>query len=249
MNRVGPKVHCKALDVWINPVDETELISVMERAAQQSAGLLIAGHNLHSVYLYHTDPEFRRFYEAASIILPDGAPVLWDYNLTGRQSTAKRIGSTDWIPLVGRIESLQSVCVIGATEQSNRSCVRALQEIAPAKTISGISGYPWNKTKADESIARVSHEKPNLILVGLGMPLQEAFALQLAQNAPSSVIATVGGAIDQIAGVQRNAPRWLGKLGLEWLWRLVSQPRRLWRRYLVEPWRLLLVRGRQVLLR
>ena len=79
---------------------------------------------------------------------------------------------------------------------------------------------------------------PQLLLVGMGMPLQERLASELRGSTRVPVIAAVGGAVDQISGAQSLAPRWVGRMGFEWLWRLASDPRRLTGRYVVEPVRL-----------
>lgn len=80
---------------------------------------------------------------------------------------------------------------------------------------------------------------PDILLVGMGMPRQEAWILANRHAVPRGVMFSVGAAFDYEAGAQTAAPRWMGRLGLEWLFRLASQPRRLAFRYLVEPWFLL----------
>lgn len=215
-----------------------------EMLSEQSAAVVV-GHNLHSVYLYHTHSQMRELYRAASIILPDGAPVLWDYKLSGGRSAAHRIGSTDWIPALGNVQGLERLLIVGASEDSNTKCVQRLKRVLPRTQVFGVPGAAWNDQSHNLLNAQCKSLDPQLVLVGLGMPLQEEVALSLLKSNTKSVIATVGGAIDQIAGVQRNAPRWLGMVGIEWIWRLLTQPRRLWRRYLVEPWLLVGLRLRQ----
>ncbi|MCA1379196.1 WecB/TagA/CpsF family glycosyltransferase, partial [Bradyrhizobium sp. IC4060] len=76
---------------------------------------------------------------------------------------------------------------------------------------------------------------PQLILVGMGMPLQEAFLTRNLAQMPNAYIATVGGAVDYVAGAAKLSPRWLGRFGLEWAWRFAHDPLRLYGRYLIEP--------------
>jgi len=78
-----------------------------------------------------------------------------------------------------------------------------------------------------------------VVLVGMGMPIQENWIAQNAHRLDQGVLLSVGGAFDYEAGVQIPAPRWLGRLGLEWLFRFAVQPKRLFRRYFVEPWSLI----------
>jgi N-acetylglucosaminyldiphosphoundecaprenol N-acetyl-beta-D-mannosaminyltransferase len=87
-------------------------------------------------------------------------------------------------------------------------------------------------------IGKICNFKPNVILVGMGMPLQETWVHHNFDALPASVIFTVGAAFDYEAGVQLACPRWIGRSGLEWLFRLASNPRRLFARYCIEPWSL-----------
>jgi N-acetylglucosaminyldiphosphoundecaprenol N-acetyl-beta-D-mannosaminyltransferase len=97
-----------------------------------------------------------------------------------------------------------------------------------------------------EVLATISAAQPDVLLVGMGMPLQERWVLAHHESLEVPVVLTCGAAIEYVAGVMPTPPRWLGRLGLEWLYRLVSAPRRLWRRYLIEPWSVLGVAAKDV---
>jgi N-acetylglucosaminyldiphosphoundecaprenol N-acetyl-beta-D-mannosaminyltransferase len=100
-------------------------------------------------------------------------------------------------------------------------------------------GDGWNEDLEEAAAAWLAEQKPQLVLVGLGMPLQEEMLRRRLGTLPPAIYCAVGGAIEQIAGIQKLAPRWLGRLGLEWAWRLVLHPRRVAYRVLGEPWVLL----------
>ncbi|MGP6170792.1 WecB/TagA/CpsF family glycosyltransferase [Microbacterium sp. A204] len=199
---------------------------------------LLLNHNLHSAYLYQKEPDFREFYALADRVVIDGAPILW---LARRShgsglSGAHRIGSTDWIQRLGGAEKPGRLFVYGASEESNRCAVAQLRHQLGGKGwhVEGLNGY----ASTDEAIDWLRHGRPTLVIVGLGMPLQEEFLGMFWDDLPDAVYATVGGAIDYVAGRSRLAPRWMGRLGVEWLWRLAHDPRRLAHRYLVEPLKL-----------
>lgn len=196
--------------------------------------MVIVGHNLHSVYLTKTNPNLRTFYNAANVVLCDGYPIFADARSSSNGQVSK-IGSTDWIPRLDEIGIPLRVLVVGASAQSNAEfCSRIASQQANVD-IFGLPGLPFPNTLINDVQRLAESYNPDIILVGLGMPLQEKFVedARLADYAP--VIACVGGAIDQISGVQRNCPRWLSQFGIEWLWRLLHQPKRLGFRYLVEP--------------
>ena len=107
-------------------------------------------------------------------------------------------------------------------------------------------GEGWNEELEDKAAAWLTGLAPQLVLLGLGMPLQEQVLRRRLAMLPPAVYCTVGGAIEQLAGVQKLAPRWIGRLGLEWAWRLLLHPQRVAYRVFAEPWVLLglLVRRR-----
>jgi N-acetylglucosaminyldiphosphoundecaprenol N-acetyl-beta-D-mannosaminyltransferase len=107
-------------------------------------------------------------------------------------------------------------------------------------------GEGWKVELEDSAATWLTEFRPQLVLLGLGMPLQEQVLTRRLATLPPAVYCAVGGAIEQIAGIQKLAPRWLGRLGLEWAWRLVLHPRRVAYRVFGEPWLLagLLIRRR-----
>lgn len=231
-----PHSKCKALGVSVTPLTVDELTRRISAAVQAGGRIAIAGHNLHSVFLFHSQPEMLDFYKKADVVLTDGAPVLWDYRISGGRAANQRIGSTDWLPRLPSVPGLHRITVIGSTAESNAGFIKYLRGLMPNASIVGMGGENWDACKAASAEKLIVETQSQFTIIGLGMPYQERFALRLASTCHPHVIATVGGAIDQMSGFQLNAPRWLGRFGLEWLWRLATQPRRLARRYLVEPW-------------
>jgi N-acetylglucosaminyldiphosphoundecaprenol N-acetyl-beta-D-mannosaminyltransferase len=206
---------------------------VVEIATNGSGKRLLLHHNLHSSYLHETDANFRRLYQRADRTIVDGAPILWLTSLfTGsRLSAVYRIPSTEWIAALSQVDTPRRLFAFGATAESNRKAVEELRRHLTTWTVAGVDGY----VDDDVAIRRIADFAPDLVIVGLGMPRQEHFLLRNLDRLPDATYATVGGAIDYLAGTRRLAPRWLGPLGVEWLWRLAGEPRRLGYRYLVEP--------------
>ncbi len=233
------------LEVDATPMTVAELTDVLNRFVAEGSTRTIVGHNLHSVTLLHSDPEFRAFYEQSDVVLIDGAPVLWLWAKGQDGDGAKdramdyRLGSTDWIPALEHIEGLKRIAIIGAGSQANAQAVARLQEAVPQAQVDGMPGEGWNTELEAEAIAWLERLRPQLVLLGLGMPLQEQVLQRSLASLPPAVYCTVGGAIEQIAGIQKLAPRWIGRLGLEWAWRLLLHPKRVAYRVFGEPWVLL----------
>jgi N-acetylglucosaminyldiphosphoundecaprenol N-acetyl-beta-D-mannosaminyltransferase len=236
------------LGVDATPLDVAGLTAVLNGFVADGTTRTVVGHNLHSVTLFHSEPEFRKFYQNSDVVLLDGAPVLWLWG-RGRRKTGGeahprpvmdyRLGSTDWIPALGRLDGLHRIAVLGAGAAANAKAVAKLQAIVPGATVSGMPGEGWDPDVEEKAAAWLAEVQPQLVLIGLGMPLQEEVLWRRLPSLPPAVYCAVGGAIEQIAGIQKLAPRWLGRLGLEWAWRLLLHPRRVAYRVFGEPWVLL----------
>lgn len=246
------------LDVDATPLRVEELVSTLSGFMSGGQARTVLGHNLHSVTLYHSLPEFRDLYDSSDVVLLDGAPVVMLWGLAHRRgpqrpgegTMAYRLGSTDWLPALGGVAGLQRVAVIGAGVEANTRAVQRLRGIVPNAEVAGLPGENWAPGTEEAAVAWLEAFKPQLVLIGLGMPLQEAVLSRRLSELPPAVYCTVGGAIEQLAGIQKLAPRWLGRLGLEWAWRLVLHPGRVAYRVFVEPWVLLgLLLRRRILAR
>jgi N-acetylglucosaminyldiphosphoundecaprenol N-acetyl-beta-D-mannosaminyltransferase len=233
------------LDVDATPLTVAELTAVLNRYVAEGRTRTVVGHNLHSVTLLHSDPGFRQFYEQSDVVLIDGAPVLWLWAKALKVGEVQgrimdyRLGSTDWIPALAGVDGLERIAVIGAGAAANAEAVARIRGIVPHAQVNGLPGEDWNAELEASAVDWLSGLRPQLVLLGLGMPLQEQVLLRRLETLPAAVYCAVGGAIEQIAGVQKLAPRWVGRLGLEWAWRFVLHPKRVGYRVLGEPWVLL----------
>lgn len=228
-------IHVARLGIRITPMTAAETVTW---AVGAQGKRLLLNHNLHSAYLYQKEPAFRDFYALADRVVIDGAPILWFARRSAPDGldSSYRIGSTDWIERLVDADRPGRLFIYGAKEESNQDAVAKLRSDLADKGwhVEGKNGY----VSRDEAVAWLRAGEPTLVIVGLGMPLQEEFLQAAWDELPDAVYATVGGAIDYVAGHNSLAPRWMGRLGVEWLWRLVHDPRRLAHRYLVEPFQL-----------
>lgn len=225
-------VDLPCLGLHVTPMTPDHIVEWIDGTTSKA---LILNHNLHSAYLTVTDPEFATYYELADLTLIDGAPILWlararrAYGLTSRHRT----GSTDWLSSLPNARTPGRLFVYGATSASSSAAISKFRSaLGPSGwEVSGTNGY----VDATQALSAIRAFRPTMVIVGLGMPLQEAFLARYWDDLPPAVYATVGGAIDQVSGIQTLAPRWIGRIGLEWAWRLAHNPRRLAGRYLIEP--------------
>lgn len=240
------------LGVDATPLKVDDLLEVLAGFVAEGTTRTVVGHNLHSVTLAHSDAGFRSLYENSDVVLLDGAPVLWLWSRTGNAVgpvMEYRLGSTDWLPSLGEVAGLERIAVLGAGAAANALAVEKLRSIVPGATVAGLPGEGWNDDVETAAVGWLAEQQPQLVLLGLGMPLQESVLQRRIGSLPPAIYCTVGGAIEQMAGIQKLAPRWLGRLGLEWAWRLLLHPRRVAYRVFGEPWVLLWLLARRRLRR
>ncbi|GGG29262.1 glycosyl transferase [Rhodococcoides trifolii] len=236
---VATEYKVPGLDVSVSPMHPSEVIEWIDSRVGQRT--LMLNHNLHSAYLFNTEPEFRQTYELADLSLVDGFPILVGVNVSRVAHLAAplggryRTGSCDWIDHLTQSKFVRRVAVIGTDVDSNRRAARRIAALDPRFVVEMWDGFGELEALRRNGYRGLHDFRPDLILLGLGMPLQERLIRDDWDLLPEAVIATVGGALDQLSGTQAMAPRYLGRCGMEWLYRLASDPRRLSHRYLVEP--------------
>lgn len=219
---------------------------ILGPAPESSRPRILGNLNLHALYLTLETGPVRDLTAMSDVTLIDGWPILLLAKLTTRTSewptTHERIGSTDWLAeLLARDPAIDVVAVGGTPETAEHMAqyVGSRTRNIRWRHYDGYSFSNQGETAATDSLSDALAQA-DLILVGLGMPTQEKWILDhLGAVTAGAVIANVGGCFDYFVGTQRLAPRWMGRFGLEWLFRLIHSPRRLAKRYLIEPFLLI----------
>jgi N-acetylglucosaminyldiphosphoundecaprenol N-acetyl-beta-D-mannosaminyltransferase len=242
LSLLGAEVDC------LTPADVMDFLAARVAAGQRG---IVANHNLHSLYLFQKSAEMRAFYAKADLIEIDSVPMIaWGRLLGYRLSRANRCTYLDFREdFWARAQANNwRVAHIGGAPEHNELSRQAILKRHPGVHLDVFTGYfdmsgPGN----DDLIAALQACKPDVLLVGMGMPRQETWILRNLERLPDCVILPVGAAFDYEAGVMYTAPRWTGQLGLEWLVRFAHEPKRLFERYFVEPWFLLPQMARDLL--
>jgi N-acetylglucosaminyldiphosphoundecaprenol N-acetyl-beta-D-mannosaminyltransferase len=232
----------------LQPMSSPELTAVVGRGILEARKWIITNHNLHSVYLFHRRPQLREFYKKAHWTFVDGMPLialgkLYGYKLEREQ----RVTLADWIhPLMeAAAQNGWRVFNLGSTDGVAKKAAAELRRLYPGLQIEVSDGYFDARPGSAENeavVERINAYKPDLLMVGMGMPRQELWTQEnFAKLNARVILSSNGAALDYIAGAVPTPPRWMGRLGLEWAFRLMIEPRRLFGRYLVEPWYLLML--------
>lgn len=206
-------------------------------------GGIVANHNLHSLYLYHRDPELRAFYARADLIEIDSTPILaWGrmmgYSLgAGHRSTYLDFREDFWQRAAA---NGWRVYHLGGAPEHAAPARDAILARHPNVHLDCHHGYfAMSGPENDAVLADIAEKQPHILLIGMGMPRQEIWLHQNYDRLPPLVALPIGGAFDYEAGVTYTPPRWTGTAGIEWLVRWVHDPQRLFERYFIEPWALI----------
>lgn len=233
------------LSVRIDGFTIDSIFEVIGQSITRKSRCVIGHHNLHSVYLFHHDPAMRAFYDTiADYIFIDGMPlVLWGKMLGLPLARENRFTSVDWLPVLMDLCAKHGwrVFYLGGRPTVMATGIASLQTRYEDLAITGHDGY-FDMASDRENhrvVDAINAWHTDLLLVGMGMPRQERWILEQLPHLNVSCIMPVGAALDYVAGAIPTPPRWMSRLGLEWLARLIAEPRRLGKRYLVEPWFLL----------
>jgi len=204
--------------------------------ARSGRGGMVCVSTTHMAMESFDSPEFRSIVNAADRVTPDGVPLVWALRSMG-VSGATRVYGPDLLPYLCGVAEREGVPIglFGGTDAMLAQLQRRLRERFPRLLIPFAWAPPFRPLDDDED-ARVTDAIESagvgVLFVGLGCPKQELWMAAHRERLPC-VLVGVGAAFDFVAGIKSQAPRWMMHAGLEWLYRLCSEPRRLWRRYLI----------------
>jgi N-acetylglucosaminyldiphosphoundecaprenol N-acetyl-beta-D-mannosaminyltransferase len=226
--------------IGLDPLTEAEVIALVRRALERGAGGRIVTPNVDILRQATADPSIRRDLDSADLVLADGAPLVWAARLAGTPLPARVAGSDlIWSLSQALAYDERSIYLLGgdpASAGAHRAATR-LAYACPGLRIAGHAsprfGFDSDPDELDAVCAELVEAKPDLVYVGLGFPRQEHLIRRLQGDLPAAWFLGCGAAINFVAGDVRRAPPALQRLGLEWLHRLLSEPKRLARRYLI----------------
>jgi N-acetylglucosaminyldiphosphoundecaprenol N-acetyl-beta-D-mannosaminyltransferase len=222
--------------VGVTPTTYDDAVDLIVAAAERRESAIVACQAVHAVVTACQDPALRERVNSFELVAPDGQPVRWALNwLHGAGLTDRVYGPELMLRLCKEAcRRGVSVYLYGGTHAVLDLLVRRLLADFPDLCISGAEAPPFRRLTAEEdeeAIARIDRSGAGIVFIGLGCPKQDHFAYE-HRSRIHAVQVCVGAAFDFHAGVKPMAPRWMQQHGLEWLFRLASEPRRLAWRYL-----------------
>jgi N-acetylglucosaminyldiphosphoundecaprenol N-acetyl-beta-D-mannosaminyltransferase len=224
------------LGVGISCIDLEGVVETFNHWITSSVHEYVCVTGMHGVMESRHNEELRAIHNRSGITTPDGMPMVWSGRWAG--GSISRVYGPDLMRAI-----FSKACTtgwshffFGGTPEVNEALVERMRAEFPGLNVVGTMTPPFRPLSAEEETAivqRINETAPDIIWVCLGTPKQERWMAQQRDALNAPVLVGVGAAFDLLAGTLPQAPRWMQRSGLEWLFRLAVEPRRLWRRYLL----------------
>ncbi len=223
------------MGIPFDQVDSNQTISLVDAMIQSRRPHQLATANVDFLALADADPELHWVLTHADLVVCDGMPLVWMSRLLGAP-LPQRVAGSELVPLL--LESAEEkghrVFFLGGSEESLKAAEGNIRQRWPDLTIAGTYSPPFaplEKMDNDTICARVREAQPDLLLVAFGCPKQEKWLAQNLAKTNAPVGIGVGATLDFLAGTVKQAPKWMRACSLEWIWRIMQEPKRLFRRY------------------
>ena len=198
--------------------------------------------NVDHVVMLQEHAGLQAAYREAGLVLVDGAPVLWSSRLL-RRPVPERVAGSDLVPALFNATNVNRplrVFLLGAATGVAERAATNIHMKWPAVIVAGTYspplGFERDERETAAILARIAEAQPDVLVVGLGAPKQELWVHQHHQQIAAKVALCVGATIDFLAGEKSRAPLWMQRVGLEWAYRVASEPQRLAKRYAKDAW-------------
>ncbi len=223
--------------VQVSETSYEDCLQTLILAAQARLSATVDHMPVHGLIEASRDPELRAMLNGFDIVAPDGHPVRFSLNQLHGTQLADRVYGPELMQRLcaAAAQTGVGIYLYGSTPEVLDALRANLERRFPGLGIQGSEAPPFRELTPEEDravVERINQSGAGLVFIGLGCPKQEVFAAEHRQ-AIQAVQICVGAAFDFLAGTKRMAPRWMQERSLEWLFRLVTEPRRLWKRYVV----------------
>jgi N-acetylglucosaminyldiphosphoundecaprenol N-acetyl-beta-D-mannosaminyltransferase len=234
----SPAIHrFSVLGVSVSAVQISGAIAIIAGAIDQRAACrYIAVTGMHGVMEAQRDPAFREVLNAADLNVPDGTPLVWLGRLRGHLLRRRVYGPELMLTFLQQTGAKYRHFFYGGAEGVPERLAERLRERVMGLQVAGTYSPPFRELTAEEVVGivqRIRAAAPDIVWVGLSTPKQERWMHCFRDRLGVPVLIGVGAAFDIHAGIVPQAPAWMRENGLEWFYRLLSEPKRLWRRYLI----------------
>jgi N-acetylglucosaminyldiphosphoundecaprenol N-acetyl-beta-D-mannosaminyltransferase len=229
-----PTAYCSIAGIKIHNVNEDEAVEKIASWITQGGSHYLVVVNAAKIVNAQSDEELRGILHRADLVTADGMSVVWASRLLGEPLKQRVTGIDLFERLVGvAAERHWSVYFFGARQQAVTKAVEICKARFPILRVAGFRNGYFTPQESRLIVEEIKESKADLLFIAMGSPAQEKWIAANFEQTGVHFALGVGGSFDHLAGFVRRAPRWMQQAGLEWLHRLLLEPHRLWRRYLV----------------
>jgi N-acetylglucosaminyldiphosphoundecaprenol N-acetyl-beta-D-mannosaminyltransferase len=219
-------------------VSFAEAVQLLVQAIPGRPAKVVVTPNVDHVISLADNPELKQTYCSADFLFPDGMPVVWSAKLLGKTLPERITGADLFTALcVEAQRHAWHVAVIGGMPGQEAMLLERFAQVYPGLNVSlhcPRMGFDYRGADGQTCVKWVNEIAPDLVFVCLGFPRQDQWSMHVREQVNTGLILGVGASMEFALGLVSRAPLWMQRSGLEWLWRLASNPRKLWRRYLVK---------------
>jgi len=212
-------------------------VSFLSNAVSEEKSVHVVFAYSHSTVIYSEDVVFRDAVESAELVLADGKPFIWVSQLIGKPIKEKSSGSDFMLEFLRECAKKGfGVFLLGASEEVLGRLKKSFEKNYPHLTVAGLYSPPfgeWTREEDERILSMVNKSGAKILLVGISTPKQDIWIHENKSNLKVNVSLCVGAAFDYASGVKKRAPKWMQDAGLEWFYRLIHEPARMWRRYIL----------------
>ena len=245
------KDSCTVISMDVGLTHLNAAFKSVETLANANSGAYVCVSNVHMCMEVFDSIEFKAIVNNADLVIPDGRPLSWAQKLLGHED-AQQVRGQDIMNAICEQSGGKNFNIGlygGSSDELLKQVVAKLSLSYPDIQITFSYSPPFRPSTVQEDqaiIKQINDAGVNVLFVGIGCPKQERWMAEHKESL-NCVMLGVGAAYDFIAGSKKHAPRWMQKLGLEWLFRLLSEPQRLWKRYLQQNPRFIYYFGKQLI--
>ncbi len=234
-----PGTRVTILGVEIDAVTMEEAVEAFRRLIARGRAALACNINVDICMRIQRDAQLRQIFRTADLVLVDGTPMMWAARFLGRPLPG-RVSGSDFVPFFCRAAAREGfrIFLLGGEPGVADRAKRCLQARSPVPAIVGTYappiGFDRDEHETARVIAMIRRARPDVLFAAFGSPKQEKWLFRFRDALQVPVSMGIGSTFDYLAGRLRRAPAWMQRAGLEWTYRLAQEPRRLWRRYLLD---------------
>ena len=236
--------------VPVHAIDMLEALALVDSFIEDGGPHYNIAINAAKVVEFQRDPALREAIREAHLVTADGQSVVWAARLLGN-AIPGRVAGADMMEalLAHAAQHAYSIYFLGATEAVVSACVAKATDLHPSLRIAGFRNGYFSADEEPAVVEAIRTARPDILFLGFGTPAKEYFMKRRYRELGVPFVMGVGGTFDVFAGLVRRAPQWMQHNGLEWLFRLAQEPRRMWKRYLVGNSRFIALVARELLVR